>query len=222
MERFDIINSLIEKKNYKSYLEIGLRNPWECFHKINCEVKHSVDPGFEAGEGPNYATFHYTSDDFFRKLRSGELFLDKDKKWDVIFIDGLHLAFQSYRDFLNSSLHLSQNGVIVFHDTNPPTIHHGREDYYDFSTPAGGLWNGTVWKSIQKIRSFPKGLDGQNFNLLTVDTDWGVTICWRDNFFNLIPEDFNSFFDYNLFSSKRFEILNLRNTQDFKIWLENF
>ena len=222
MERYDIINSIIEKKGYKTYLEIGVRNPWDCFHRINCETKHSVDPGYETGGGPNYATYHFTSDDFFTNLRSGSLDLPADQKWDLIFIDGLHLAYQSYRDFLNSTLHLNENGVIVFHDTNPPTIHHGREDHHDFSTSAEGWWNGTVWKSIQRIRTNPVGLDSKEFNMITIDSDWGVTVCWRDIFVQRISPGYNEFFDYNLFSSKRQEILNLLSVEEFKTWLEKF
>ena len=43
MNRYDIINELINKHNYKTYLEIGVRNPDECFNLINCETKHSLD-----------------------------------------------------------------------------------------------------------------------------------------------------------------------------------
>ena len=75
MYRYDIINLLIKKHNYKSYLEIGVRNPKECLDKINCELKHGVDPGVESKyEWSIYSkinpselitNFNVTSDEFF-------------------------------------------------------------------------------------------------------------------------------------------------------------
>ena len=35
MLRYDIINDLIHKNNFKTYLEIGVRNPDECFNLIS-------------------------------------------------------------------------------------------------------------------------------------------------------------------------------------------
>lgn len=211
MERYDIMNEIIDKYNLQTYLEIGVRNPWECFDRINCPIKMSVDPGVESET--NYATYPYYSDDFFKKLENEELNLPKDCKWDLIFIDGLHLADQSYRDFTNSFRHISENGFVVFHDTNPPTIYHAREDYEDHSTPIGGWWNGTVWKSIQKIRT--------NFDLdvITVDSDWGVTVVRNKRNFIYLSEDINPFYEYNTFSKFRKEILNLKNIEEFKLWV---
>ena len=71
MERYDIINDLIRKNNFKKYLEIGVRNPDECFNLINCETKHSVDPGYENEE--NMVDFQLTSDNFFKLLENKEL-----------------------------------------------------------------------------------------------------------------------------------------------------
>ena len=42
--RTDIINYLIWKQGYRSYLEIGLDDPEPNFTKIRCELKESVDP----------------------------------------------------------------------------------------------------------------------------------------------------------------------------------
>ena len=42
-KRWDLINYLIRVNGYKNYLEIGLFNG-ECFNKIICERKISVDP----------------------------------------------------------------------------------------------------------------------------------------------------------------------------------
>ena len=54
------------------------------------------------------------SDDYFSSL-------DKTIKYDLIFIDGLHLEHQVDKDINNSLNHLSENGVIIIHDCNPIT-----------------------------------------------------------------------------------------------------
>lgn len=211
MERYDIINEIISKYNINSYLEIGVRNPCECFDRINCDVKMSVDPGIESDT--NMATYPYYSDDFFKKLENGELDLPKDYKWDVIFIDGLHLADQCFRDFENSLNHCSENGFIAFHDASPPTIYHAREDHYDHDSPAGGWWNGTVWKTIQRIRT------DYELDLITVDSDWGVTVIKNKPSYSLLSKNINPFYDYNTFSKYRKQILNLISVDEFKTWL---
>ncbi len=221
MERFDIINALIKKRGFTKYLEIGVRDPSVCFDKIDCKYKHSVDPGLDIGNGENLASYKLTSDDFFLKLNLGELDHSKNHKWDIIFIDGLHLSDQVYRDFLNSSEHLSENGFILFHDTNPPTIQHARENAEDFSTLAGSEWNGTVWKAIQKIRTTPKNLKSEQFSLITVDSDWGVSIVWKEKPKLLFNSDFNEFYEYQIFAENRIEILNLVSVGYFKKWVSD-
>ena len=71
--RVEILQKIIDTKNYKSYLEIGtFKN--EVFDRIKCEKKIGVDPVMQG-------TIRKTSDDFF---------LNNKDKFDIIFIDGLH------------------------------------------------------------------------------------------------------------------------------------
>ncbi len=78
MKRTDIINALIQKYGYKSYLEVGTQDPTSNFDKVNAECKVSIDP-FPRGE----VTFVGTSDEYFKSISD-------DVKYDIIFIDGLH------------------------------------------------------------------------------------------------------------------------------------
>ena len=41
------------------------------------------------------------------------------KKVDLLFIDGDHSLIGVYRDFLGWSVHLNQNGAVLFHDVDP-------------------------------------------------------------------------------------------------------
>jgi hypothetical protein len=210
MDRISIINYLIKKYSFNSYLEIGVRNTFECFDLIECETKDSVDPGYESLE--NNVKYKLTSDDFFKELDKGSLDKDLNYKWDIIFIDGLHLSYQVERDISNSLNHLSENGIIVIHDCNPPTLHHAREDYSNHDTPAMGIWNGTVWKSFYKYRCNNSDLD-----MCVVDCDWGVGIIKRGS--QKLCEDKNEYYEFSIFAENRKTSLNLISTEMFNEWL---
>jgi hypothetical protein len=196
MTRYDIINRIIENKGYKDYLEIGVRDG-ECFKEICCENKIGVDPNPTS----NHTTHIMTSDVFFERL-------DQDKKFDLIFIDGLHLDFQVDRDIENSLKHLSEGGTIVLHDCNPPTKHHAAESPV-FTYPANGNWNGTVYLSLIKLRLYKNDV-----KLVTVDTDWGVGILTKD-----VSESLDAFpndaISWEFFYSYRNEILDLISPDEF-------
>ena len=210
--RIDIINFLSNKFGAKKYLEIGVRNTQECFDHIVCDNKDSVDPGFENVE--NNVKYKYTSDEFFRLLESGKLDKEKDFKWDLIFIDGLHTSYQVELDIRNSLKHLSENGTIVLHDCNPPTEYHARADYDDHTTPALGLWNGTVWKAIYKLRCFTPDVD-----VCVIDKDWGCGVVRRGSQ-ELCAFD-NPYFDYDVFNNNRARHLNLISSDEFIDWIDS-
>lgn len=209
--RVDIINFLSKRFNYNKYLEIGLRNPWECYDHINCELKDSVDPGYETDN--NIAKYKYESDSFFLMLENGSLDKNIDYKWDIIFIDGLHTDEQVERDILNSLNHLSENGSIVLHDCNPPTEYHARADYYDYSTPASGCWNGTVWKTIYKMRCINDKID-----ICVIDKDWGCGLIRRGN--QKLCEFDNPYFEFEKFEKNRIKSLNLIQSHELVTWVE--
>ena len=209
--RTDIINYIISYLNRNvCYLEIGARNPNDNFAHINAIVKYSVDPGVEFKENP--VDFKMTSDVFFELLTKGEI-LNKDIKFDVIFIDGLHLAEQVDRDVDNALKYLSEDGFIVLHDCNPPTEWHAREDYYFSHTPAKELWNGTTWKAFLKWR-FEKDTSS-----CCIDTDWGVGVI--TNHLNLGKKVINNniFYEFRNLSENRENLLNLISFDEFKIRL---
>ena len=54
MKRYDLINWFIDRYDYKNYLEIGLDQSKNCFDKINCLVKHSVDPKIKANRDTHF------------------------------------------------------------------------------------------------------------------------------------------------------------------------
>jgi hypothetical protein len=145
---------LIDRFGYSRYLEIGIRNPNDNFNRIKATTKDGVDP-------KGKCNYPMTSDAFFEQL-------DKEKRYDIVFIDGLHEAYQVTKDIFNAAAHLAPNGTIVMHDCNPPDEWHQRPvSEYKFSQP----WNGTCWKSYAHHR-----LHNPRMAMWCVDTDWGVGV----------------------------------------------
>lgn len=161
-KRYDLINYLIEQFGYQSYLEIGVRNQADCFDRVKCGYKESIDPNPRSG---TVVTYRMTSDEAFALIHQ------KEQTYDIIFIDGLHLEEQVDRDIVNSLQALNENGTLVMHDCNPPNKFMQREKFeVNGKFPP---WNGTVWKSYVKLR-FREDLE-----VRVVDTDWGCGIVRR-------------------------------------------
>ena len=206
--RYDVINfllTLLERET--TYLEIGVRDPKLNFNKINAEVKYSVDPGIEL-KGMRI-DFEMTSDIFFNKLRNNEV-LSKDVRFDVIFIDGLHLAEQVDRDIINALEFIKEDGFIVLHDCNPPTEYHASEDYSYRLSPSKDYWNGTTWKAFYKHR--------KNLGELSccIDTDWGIGVISKTIKLGTVCKVENPFYEFKVFEKYRTESLNLISFDEFK------
>ena len=194
MLRTDIINYLIQRYNYNSYLEIGVQFPHSNYDKIEIKNKAGVEP-YPAEDLLHKHIVELTSDMFFKSLEA-------DVKYDIIFIDGLHTREQCLADILNSLKHLSDNGTILVHDCIPTA------EYQTSIEDNGKEWTGDVWKSIVDIKA-KDGLD-----VSTIDTDWGIG-CIRLNannvgFENQIPLEWEN---YQLL---KHELLNIKSIDQWK------
>lgn len=180
MNQSQFINYLIERYNYKSYLEIGI-STGSTFRRVKCENKTGVDPNVDT-------TFKLTSDDFFSQ--------NKDT-FDVIFVDGLHLAEQSLIDVENSLKILKPGGLVIMHDCRP---RHEIEQRRKGSS-RHGFWTGDVWKAFVQIRKLA------HVDAATFDTDWGLgVVVPRPNTAIL---EYDGPLDWGVFSQKRNELLRL-------------
>lgn len=190
MTRTDIINKLIKKNNYKTYLEIGVNTPSQPGYNwinVDIQLKHGVDPNVDT-------TYKVTSDVFFEK--------HIPHKYDLIFVDGLHTFDQSYRDIINSLNFLNENGTIVVHDCNPIN------EISQRPVRESNEWNGDVWKSILKLR-----LENKDLEIYTVDTDYGCSVIKKGTQELLKPE--NNMYDYFYFEKNKSKILNLISVNEF-------
>ena len=162
-KRYDVLNYFARLRNCKSYLEIGTATG-RCLQRVGCSHKVGVDPSPRA-EGPEWQVWKMTSDSFFAANRS---------KFDLVLIDGLHLAGQVLRDIYNSLDALNRGGVIALHDCNPSTE---EAQLPDESLAEGNKWNGDVWKAIAYVKKYEPGLFCQ-----VLDLDHGVGV--------IIPRDY--------------------------------
>jgi len=162
--RFDIINKIIKKKEFKSYLEIGCQSDIN-FSKIIVNKKVGVDP--QSG-----GTHRMTSDEFFEQNNSN---------FDLIFIDGLHLYEQVLRDIDNSLKILNDNGVILIHDCLPSKIWHQTIPQTHSS------WNGDVWKSIVKSRT------REDIDTYTIKADQGLGLILKRKNKDILDHEIQNF-----------------------------
>jgi hypothetical protein len=192
MTRTELINGLIKKYNFKTYLEIGVNTqsqPGYNWVGVDILVKHGVDPNVDT-------TYKMTSDEFFDNHIS--------QKYDIIFIDGLHLFEQVYRDITNSLNNLENNGIIVVHDCNPITEITQRRER------ASDSWHGDVWKAIVKLK-----IEESNINICTVDTDEGCGIIRKGSQTLLKITEGTNIEDYSFLENNRKEVLNLISVNEF-------
>jgi hypothetical protein len=154
-KRYEIINYLIGKHGYTKYLEIGT-GKGQNFNKINCSIKHSVDPEYPS-------TFVMTSDKFFQEL-------DDSEKYDIIFIDGDHSKRAVVRDVDNSLEHLSDDGIILVHDMSPTSAKVAKK------RPKEGraTWYGDGYKYLIILRATNPLLI-----VRTIDIDCGIGVIKR-------------------------------------------
>ncbi len=149
--RWDLIKYLIDKNGYSDYLEIGCDRD-QLFSKIEIKNKTGVDP-------VSGGTIRKTSDVFFR---------ENDKKFDIIFIDGLHTYEQVKKDILNSINCLKENGIILVHDCMPDSLSKQAVPRYRM------VWNGDVWKAIVDLRQ------DKDIEIFTCEMDQGIGIIKKN------------------------------------------
>ena len=145
--RWDLIDYLIKKYNYKDYLEIGCDKD-QLFSRVEIQNKMGVDP-YSGGN------IRKTSDDFF---------LNNNQTFDLVFIDGLHTYAQVKKDILNSIKFLNDKGIILVHDCLPNSMAKQAVPRYKMQ------WNGDVWKAIVDLRQDP------DLDIYTCEIDEGIGV----------------------------------------------
>ena len=128
LEIFDLIKIIIKHKNIKSYCEIGV-DKGETLNKVK-KIKIidaiGVDPF-------RIADIKKSSDNFFKTNK---------RKFDLIFIDGLHEFDQVLRDFENSIQSTNEDGIILIDDCLPSSFNE------QLIPRIQRKWTGDTWKLL--------------------------------------------------------------------------
>ena len=176
INRIALINSAIvkilnEKKDCK-YLEIGCDDNF-VFNSLILPDENKI--GVDPRQGGNH------------RMTSDEFFIQNNKNFDVIFIDGLHQYEQCQRDVINSLKFLNINGYIFIHDLLPLNWK------MELVPRIQGHWNGDVWKVGYELSKI-KGLE---FKIANIDSGIGYLKKKNDIEYIKLPELLNKRFkDY--------------------------
>jgi hypothetical protein len=175
------INQLGAALSATRYLEIGVANG-VTFRQVESPERTGVDPRFRFQtsrfEAPGVRFAEVTSDQFFAAS-------DRDEAWDIVFIDGLHVFEQTYRDLCNTLLHTGPRAAILIDDTWPSDIFSTLRDqsaaYMQREAAKGAsasrAWHGDVFKVVFAIHEFHTALDFATI----AQGDHPQTLVWRSN-----------------------------------------
>ena len=189
-ERKQLIQDIINKKKYSTYLEIGVF-AGGVFFPVKAKRKIAVDPEFTFGkfkrtkkilknlDNLKASYYEMPSDDFF-KQQAGRLF--SQHPIDLCLVDGMHEYHYALRDVENTLNYLQQDGVIIMHDCNPATAAEAISFEEWKNNNYQGNWNGDVWKAIVHLRSLRKDIC-----VFVLNVDYGLGIVCKRPPENSLP-----------------------------------
>jgi len=150
------LNRLARLIGARSYLEIGVFTG-STFFDVDVVHKVAVDPAFrfdvDAQRAPGREFHPVESDRFFAAL-------DPEVTFDLIYLDGLHIFEQTYRDFTNALAHSHPRTVVLIDDTVPESLYSAQRNRAAMLAErkqlglAGGSWHGDIYKMVYAIHDF--------------------------------------------------------------------
>lgn len=146
--RIALLNTLAARNPNAAYLEIGCFRNY-LFNSLPLPIKVGVDPR-QGG------TVRATSDAFFAS---------NTRKFDLIFIDGLHTYDQVHRDVANALKVINPGGWIAMHDMLPRNPMEQHEELTGITE-----WVGQSWKVAFELLE----TEGVDFKIVKIDYGVGV------------------------------------------------
>jgi len=178
---FNELSNLVEVENY---LEVGVATG-KTFCNLKFKNKVAVDPLFRFNAFSYADTktrfFEMQSDLFFCNYRNA---LQEFLPFHLIFLDGLHTAEQTFRDFCNSLDFADDDTVWIIDDTFPSDVYSLLGNQKDAesmrrkignSTAPKRSWQGDVFKVPLMIHDFFPLFDYAT----TFASGKGQTVVWR-------------------------------------------
>ena len=171
------IRRFAELNGGRSYLEIGV-SKGNTFHALDFPRKVAVDPLFRfdveqhARAGVDF--FEVPSDEYFEKFPPQEAF-------DVIFLDGLHVFEQTWRDFTNSLKCSHDRTIWLIDDVLPcdefsalPDPEECSRLRLEIGSPVH-KWHGDIYKTMFAIHDFCP-----DYSFLSINSNGnGQGVVWR-------------------------------------------
>ena len=201
----ELSNYLINKLNFRSYLELGLGIEAPTFNLVNAHYKRGVDvvrPRTQClGNFSEMTTDEYFDSDVHDDLRIVG-------KFDLIYIDASHDHKNVDKDFENSLKCLSKNGIILMDDIFPPA-----EDWQEMPrTKRTPGHCGDCWKSFLKLRCTRKDL---SMYTVKFDNNWCANgIVWYGGQELFHDGVLDEFLEYSYFENNTDNILNFINDEE--------
>ena len=171
------IAEIAKIRHAKTYLEIGVFKG-NTLKSVPIPIRVGVDPFplfNPTNTPPGVKVVVSTSDSFFR-------WLPRRVRFDVVFLDGLHKARQTLKDFWNAARHSNQSTVFLIDDVYPdsdltamPSQRQSR-----LAKRLAGLetsrWHGDVWKVLIALEQvFPE------FSFRVVNSPGADSAAGEDN-----------------------------------------
>lgn len=170
------INALAGAMRATRYLEVGV-NKGDTFRAVEVAERVAVDPEFRfdwEAEANGATVFHQVPSDAY--------FADCRERFDIVFLDGLHVFAQTFRDFCNALDVTHARSLIIIDDTVPDDIYsswpHPRESraFRRMAGGRGGSWHGDIFKMVFAINDFFPRL-----SFCTIGTEGNPqTLVWRE------------------------------------------
>ena len=161
LQKYDIVNGLIGKNGYQTYLEICTAETGGQFYSITrrgLRIRHRLmylcPQDFEDGEEITFRSCSEAIDSVLSKLL----------KYDVVFVDPWHTLECSRRDLETGLSVLREGGVMIVHDCYPSR---------EFTAPqrSEGCWSGLTYCAfVDFLLAHPE------LAYCTVDTDFGCGV----------------------------------------------
>lgn len=146
MLRHELLRQLHALVKPRTYLEIGVNDGRSL--ALSRAKSIAIDPAFNVTSELRCEVYltKTTSDEFFARQQPLAYFTHPIV--DLAFIDGMHLAEYTLRDFINIERYTTPASVIVLDDMLPRSVEEAARDRHT------SQWTGDVYKVVQTLRRF--------------------------------------------------------------------
>ena len=153
------------------YIELGIgscRNIIRVENLASPDILIGVDIKLRRSLNPSkFKLYEMTTDDFFYKLKTKEITLPN---FDMVFIDACHKSEQVLNDFWNVSPFVTEQGVVILHDTYPPSPRFLKDRFCSDS-----------WRAAVKLKEYMLENNNCGFEICTLPVPPGYTMIRKAN-----------------------------------------